>query len=208
MKEVKMGKKGVFVIFEGIDGSGTTTQRDNVASVLKSKNILVHTTQEPTNSIIGGLIRSWLNGDWSSTPECLQLLFSADRAYHLEKEVIPVLNKGIAVISDRYYPSTITYGMLDIQDKEWLRGLGKRFLEPDLVVYLQVSAKEAIGRIDKSRYTHLELFERRDKLARVVAEYDRLANENDHFITINGEQPEEKVTQDILDTLKDKLNLG
>lgn len=209
MEGTKMSKKGFFIVFEGIDGSGTTTQADKVSEYFNSKKIAVHITREPTNYLIGGLIRSWLTGDWSSSPECLQLLFTADRAHHLEKEIIPLLKKGKNVITDRYYFSTIAYGSMGIPDgHQWLIDINRRFLEPDLVIYLRVSAEEAMNRIEASRHTELELFERKDKLARVIAAYDSLAEDIDYFVVIDGEQSKEKVTQDILNAFKDKLNLG
>ena len=60
-----------------------------------------HLTKEPTNNLIGGLIRGQLTHNWKSTPECLQLLFAADRAHHLDKEIIPLLEKGIPSLGDR-----------------------------------------------------------------------------------------------------------
>lgn len=94
---------------------------------LKFGHTGTYLTKEPTSSLIGGLIKSQLTKDWKSSPECLQLLFSADRAYHLEKEVIPLLEKGVIVISDRYFFSTLAYGALEIKDFNWLLNLQKNF---------------------------------------------------------------------------------
>ena len=94
---------GKLIVFEGLDGSGKSTQAELLFSFLKSKGKKVHLTSEPTRYLIGGLIKSWVTHDWQSTPECLQLLFAADRAHHLDKEIIPLLKKGITVISDRYF---------------------------------------------------------------------------------------------------------
>ena len=108
---------GKFIVFEGIDGAGKTTQSELLFDFLrqkKQKAILehqgVHLTQEPTTNLIGGLIRSQLTHDWKSGPECLQLLFAADRMYHLAKEILPCLQKGMTVISDRYLYSSIAFG--------------------------------------------------------------------------------------------------
>ena len=94
---------GKFIVVKGLDGAGTTSQIEFLAQYLKKEKKKVYLTREPTQYLIGGLIKSWLANDWKSTPECLQLLFTADRAYHLDKEIIPLLKKGITVISDRYF---------------------------------------------------------------------------------------------------------
>jgi len=106
--------KGKFIVFEGLDGSGTTTQANLLFRYLKKQGKKVYLTGEPTRSLIGGLIEGQISGDWKSTPECLQLLFTADRAHHLEKGIIPLLKKGITVICTRYILSTLAYGSIDM----------------------------------------------------------------------------------------------
>lgn len=209
MKEVKkMSKKGPFVVFEGIDGSGTTTQADRVSEYLNSRGIPTHLTSEPTNSLIGGLIRSSLKKHWSISPEGLQLLFAADRAHHLETEILPILEKGKVVITDRYYFSSIAYGSVGVSDKEWLFDINKLFIKPDLVIYIRISTEKAMQRIEKGRHGEMELFEQKEKLASVIAQYERLVQEFDYFVVVDGEHPRGKVTENILNALKDKLNLG
>ena len=78
---------GKFIVFEGLDGSGKSTQANLLVDFLQQQlHQKTHYTSEPTPNIIGGLIRSQIAGDWKTSNECLQLLFSADRLYHLEKE--------------------------------------------------------------------------------------------------------------------------
>ena len=204
----KMHKKGLFIAIEGLDGAGTTTQADQINKVLNSRGEKIYITREPTDSMIGGLIRSLLKGHWKTTPEGTQLLFAADRAYHLEKEIIPILNKGVTVITDRYYFSSIAYGSVDIEDEDWIANINSKFLQPDLVVYIKVSAEEALHRIEIGRYSQMELFEKKESLIKVASTYDRLAEKLDYFVTIDGTQPKKKVTEDILEILKSKLSLG
>ena len=90
---------GKFIVFEGIDGSGKSTQAGLLFHYLKERKKRVHSTSEPTQYLIGGLIKSWLAKDWQSTPDCLQLLFAADRAYHLDKEIIPLLKKVLLLFA-------------------------------------------------------------------------------------------------------------
>lgn len=101
---------GKFIVFDGLDGSGQSTQAGKLVDFLnlpeqklKFGHTGVQVTKEPTSSLIGGLIRSQLTHEWKSSQECLQLLFSADRAHHLEKEIIPLLERGVTVICDRYF---------------------------------------------------------------------------------------------------------
>src|SRR3989338_8854070 len=105
---------GKFIVLEGLDGSGQSTQAANLVDFLNAAAEKLrpgcagaHLTKEPTNNLIGGLIRAQLTSEWKTKAECLQLLFAADRAHHLEKTVAPLLEKGIWVVSDRYFFSTI-----------------------------------------------------------------------------------------------------
>ncbi len=189
-------KKGKFIVFEGLDGSGQSTQTDNLVSFLKKKKIKTHITKEPTNNLIGGLIRGQLQGDWKSSPECLQLLFAADRAHHLEKEVIPYLEKGITVVCDRYFFSSIAFGSLEVNDWNWLKGINKRFILPDIVFYLKTSPKICIKRISENRFS-FELFEKEKKLEIIKKSYQRLVKEYDFFKVINGEKSIEEVSEEI-----------
>jgi len=172
---------GKFIVFEGLDGSGSTTQAGKLLDWLNKspKKLLLghpqaHVTKEPTNNIIGGLIRGQLTGDWKTRPECLQLLFSADRSQHLEKEIIPLLKSGVTVISDRYFLSTVAFGATEIEDKEWLININKPFILPDLTFLIKVSPKVCLERIRGDRFS-VELFEKEEALTRVWRNYEELA---------------------------------
>jgi len=165
---------GKFIVIEGIDGSGKSTQAKKLYQWFKENKKKVHLTSEPTSYLIGGLIRSQLIKDWKSSLECLQLLFAADRAYHLEKEIIPLLKKGYVVISDRYFLSTIAYGLLEIKDLHWLLEINRRFPLPDLTFILDLSPEVAIKRMQRERF-FVNLFEEKKKLEKVRKNYKRLA---------------------------------
>lgn len=194
---------GKFIVLEGLDGSGQSTQGGRLVDFLNSSKDKfrfglpgAHLTKEPTNNLIGGLIRGQLTHNWKSTPECLQLLFAADRAHHLEKEIIPLLEKGIWVISDRYFFSTIAYGWLEISDWQWLKVINSHFLLPDLTILLKVSSRVCVERMKKARFG-IELFEKEQVLKKVWQGYEKLAKEFDNVYTINGEQSVEKVFSEI-----------
>ena len=187
---------GKFIVFEGLDGSGTTTQANLLFKYLKKQGKKVYLTGEPTRSLIGGLIEGQISGDWKSTPECLQLLFTADRAHHLEKGIIPLLKKGITVICIRYILSTLAYGNLDIKDEKWLMTINKKFIWPDITFLLKVSPKICIQRIKKERF-HKELFEKEEKLKGVYKNYLKFAKKLKNIYIIDGEKPIKKVFEEI-----------
>jgi len=210
---IKNPYPGKFIVFEGLDGSGSTTQAGKLREWLnKTEKELVlgkptaHLTKEPTNNIIGGLIRGQLTGDWKTRPECLQLLFAADRSHHLEKEVIPLLKDGATVISDRYFFSTIAYGATEINDKEWLAEINKPFLLPDLTFLIRVSPRVCLQRIKGDRFS-VELFEKEEALARVWENYEELAKKFDNVYIVDGEKPIEEIFEELKSLVRSKLNL-
>ena len=190
--------KGKFIAFEGIDGSGKTTQASKLYDWLNkgSKKPVAYLTREPTNSMIGGLVRSRLTSDWKSGPECLQLLFSADRAYHLEKEIVPLLKKDITVITDRYFFSTVAYGGVEIKNTEWLIEINKQFILPDITFIIKVSPRVCFKRIRGVRF-HIELFEKEKILTQVCKNYELLSKKFKNIYIIDGEKPIEEVFEEI-----------
>lgn len=196
--------KGKFIVFEGLDGSGSTTQSQRLVKFLKSQKKKVHQTKEPTSYLIGGLIRSWLASDWSSSPMCLQLLFTADRAHHLEKEIIPLLKKGVCVVSDRYFLSTLAFGASEIPDKQWLKDINRNFLLPDITFLSRVRPRVCIERITATRH-HFELFEREEALKKVARNYEDFAKDFSNIITLDGEKSEEEVFQEVEKIAKRKI---
>ncbi len=207
----KNSYSGKFIAFEGLDGSGSTTQVGKLYDWLNenSKKFtlnrpLAHLTKEPTNNMIGGLIRSRLTGAWKLCPEGLQLLFAADRAYHLEKEIVPLLEKGVTVITDRYFFSTIAYGAVEIKDIDWLIKINKPFILPDVTFLIKVSSAICLDRIKKTRF-HIELFEKEEALTQVWQNYEHLANRFDNIYIIDGEKPIEEVFSEIKKIVNSKI---
>lgn len=192
---------GKFIVIEGLDGSGSSTQIFRIADFLKENGKKIHITKEPTNNLIGGLIRGQLSGDWKSSPECLQLLFAADRAHHLEKEIIPLLKKGITVISDRYFFSTVAFGSAEIKDRKWLININDRFIFPDLTILIKVSPEICVKRMRESRFK-VELFEERKKLEKTWKGYEKLAKEFDNIKIIDGEKSIQEISYEILNLIE------
>jgi len=199
----KNSYSGKFIVFDGLDGSGLSTQASLLVDFLNKKSEKLklgyagaYLTKEPTKSLIGGLINAQLDQQWQSSNECLQLLFSADRAFHLEKEIIPLLKKGIIVVCDRYLFSTLAFGSLGINDFDWLLNLQKKFLFPDITFFLKVSPKICVERVKKSRF-RVALFEKEEVLARVWQNYEKMAKMFENVYIIDGERSIEEIAKEI-----------
>lgn len=201
-----MPKYGKFIVFEGPDGSGNSTQAKIITDWLEKMNFKVLLTKEPTSNIIGGLIKGQLSHDWKSSAECLQLLFAADRAHHLEKEIIPALKNGYLVVSDRYLFSSIAYGKAAGLPFNWLIEINKRFILPDLTFFFKVSSETCISRLKKSRF-ELELFEERKRLFLVWRNYNLISKKFKNIFIINGEGTINEVSERIKNILIPYLKL-
>lgn len=186
---------GVFIDIEGLDGSGSSTQLKMAGEWLAKSNKKVFETKEPTNNVIGGLIRGALTNTLNLPLDSLQLLFAADRAHHLHREIIPMLQAGSVVLTDRYVWSTVAFGAIEL-DKEWLLTLNEHFLMPDITIFVQVSPQECVRRIKKSRFD-VELFEEAQKLTKVWEGYTWLAAKFKEVHVVNGERPVEVVFGEI-----------
>lgn len=195
--------KGKLVVFEGIDGSGVSTQIDLLADYLKYKKKKVFVTKEPSNSLIGGLIRGHLKGECKTNPQTIQLLFAADRAHHLEKEILPMLKKGYIVLCDRYYLSSLAYGSL-VLDKNWLKEINSQFIDPDMTFVLYVPPRVSLQRIKESNFG-FELYEDEKKLTKVVRNYFDISRDFKNVVLINASEEKEKVHDEIVRHLEKNM---
>jgi dTMP kinase len=148
-------REGLFIVLEGVDGAGTTTQTARLCDALRP-SVPVQATREPSAGPIGALLRQAINGRWV-TPSALgsvspgwvtqALLFAADRQDHLEAEVLPMLAGGVTVVSDRYYHSSVAYQSLVAGRAPdaipWIRELNKHARRPDLTFVIDVPAAVA-----------------------------------------------------------------
>jgi dTMP kinase len=193
----KNKKKGLFIVFEGLDGAGQDTQIALLKDFLLSKKQKIYQTSEPSHNLIGGLIRSLLRSHWKMSNTGIQLLYCADRAHHLESEVTPVLDKNTHVICGRYIFSTIAFGSLD-NDMEWLESLNRSFRQPDITIFLDVKPEECIRRINNSRPSK-EIFEKIAKLKVVYKTYQKLISNKKYknVFSVDGARDKEVVALDI-----------
>lgn len=194
---------GKFIVFDGLDGSGLSTQSDLLTKyvnsrtgVLSSKYRGAWNTKEPTKSLVGGLINARLDGHWSTSPSCLQLLFASDRAFHLEKEIIPLLKDGVVVICDRYFFSSLAFGPLGGLDYDWLVDIQNDFILPDITFFLKVSPSVCLSRITASRFD-AALFEKEHSLSMAWSNFEKIDQEFENTHIIDGERPIEDIHNEI-----------
>lgn len=188
---------GKFIVFEGLDGSGQSTQAGLLRDFLVKKGYQVVLTKEPTlDSKVGKRIRQILNKKEKISPKKLQELFAQDRKEHLEKVIIPALKKGKIVISDRYFFSSFAYGAADGLSLKQLIRLNENFLIPDLTFILRVAPEVCIERI-KKRDKEITLFEKKSKLKKVWPFYQTIPKKFKNVIIINGEQSISKITKEV-----------
>jgi len=195
----------MFIAFEGLDGSGSSTQSKLLAERLEKNGKPSLLTKEPTSDThVGKLIREILQHKWSISPEGLQLLFCADRAEHLKNIIEPGLKGGQVVISDRYLYSSLAYGGMSV-DMEWLKVLNKNFRLPDITFLFKLSPAECIGRIS-GRGSHFELFERTDKLAKIWENYKKIAGEFPNIQLIDATKTIEEISEEIWKVVSENLD--
>jgi dTMP kinase len=165
-----MAKQGLLIAFEGIDGTGKSTQIALLADYLAAKGFDVVTTREPTDGPYGRKIRSMFESRHRLTPEEELGLFMADRREHVQQLLAPALAEGKVVLTDRYYLSTAAYQGAAGHDPAVILADNERFAPPpDLVLLLTLTPAESVHRIKTLRGESLNDFEREDVLAKVAA---------------------------------------
>lgn len=204
-----MGRtKGHFIVFEGIDGSGKTTQINLLKKRIEKNNFLCYETKEPTDGPAGSLLRQCLAGRVKLDEITLAALFAADRLDHILNEdygLLKKLEQGISVISDRYILSTYAYQGVKVPLK-WVMDLNSMAagkLHPDCHIFIDIDPDTAIGRIKKGR-TRQELFENKKRLTEVQNRYFELFKQlktTENIIIIDGIQSIEKISEDIWDNV-------
>lgn len=197
-------KKGSFITFEGIDGSGKSTQIKMLAEKLKDMGVNYYVTREPTDSPIGSLIHQIMTGRIKTDNKVIAALFAADRLDHLLNDtdgIVPKIEEGIAVITDRYYFSSYAYHSVDMP-MDWVINANEQssnILRPTATVFIDLNPDTAIERIKANRF-HQELFEKKSRLIKVREKYleafERL-KEEENVIIIDGSRDPNVIAKDI-----------
>ncbi len=190
----------MLIVIEGIDGAGTTTQAERLAATLRGRGTACHLTREPSDGPIGKLLRQMLAGAHAPVhATTLSLLFAADRADHLSREVEPALGRGEVVISDRWYHSSLAYQGTG-EERAWILELNRRARRPDLTVLLQVSPEEAAHRRARDRRPE-ELFDAIETQRQVAAGYlavVHMLGRQERIEIVDGELPPDQVAASVL----------
>ncbi len=186
-----------FILFEGIDGSGKTTQAKILANKLNEYTPAIF-IREPTDAQSGIRIRELIQSGNSPDAEYLTKLFIEDRAYDVSTNILPALKAGTSVVLDRYYYSNAAYqSNNDIEIAHILReNRSRNFPEPDIIFYIDISPEEALQRVGNR--DSLQCFERREELERIRANYVKIAEK---FIIIDGSRSIDAVHANIMDYL-------
>ncbi|HPW18658.1 MAG TPA: dTMP kinase [Candidatus Aminicenantes bacterium] len=160
-------RRGLFIVLEGIDGSGKTTQARNLVRRLRRRGFETSFFREPTRGRFGREIRRLAVRAGSATPARELALFVSDRKENVARNIGPALEAGRVVVLDRYYFSTMAYQGAKGLDVGRIRRLNEAFaIAPDLVIVLDVDARAGLARI-AGRKRRDGLFEREDYLVRV-----------------------------------------
>jgi dTMP kinase len=187
-------------VLEGIDGAGTTTQAQRLGDALVGRDLDVLVTREPSDGPVGVTIRQLLaNGVRDVDQHAMALLFAADRLVHLQREIVPALERGAHVICDRYVLSSYVYQSRFV-GAELVWSINARARPADLTLYLDVSAEVAQAR-RKSRGGTQEMYELLQLQRSFVELYRSMphdAAEREHLAVVDGARPPDEVFDDVL----------
>ncbi len=197
-----------FIVVEGLDGTGKTTQIKILADYIKNKGREVEITAEPTAHPTGKLIRRILSGEVPSTPWALAALFLSDRIIHntnTENGIEKMLSEEKTVISDRYYYSTFAYQGHET-DLSWAMNMHfqcPQIRRPDLVLFLTMSPEKCIERIKANRPDEaIEIYENTESLTKISRQFDTvfdILKDKENIVYIDADGTIEEVSERLFD---------
>ena len=194
---------GLFVVFEGIDGTGKSTQLHLLAEKLRQLGYAVVATREPTDGPYGRKIRELFVDRGAASREEELDLFIADRDQHVKEVITPGLADGCVVICDRYYLSTIAYQGANGMDPDVIMKKNEDFPVPDLAIILEMEPTQGIKRIRKQRNEDPNTFEEEANLRKVA---DIFAHMQQGYIErINGSDSIEDVQRHVFEAVTEIL---
>ena len=189
-----MKGKGLFICVEGLDGCGKTTQTKLLVRKLGKMGWGAFYTAEPSRWKIGKFIQKYcLQGEKRTSPIVEALLFAADRFEHVEREVIPALNEGKVVVSDRYVYSSLAYQGATGLDLKWIEMINEHAIRPDLAIFVDVEPEAVIKRL-KPKKSVMENLETQRKVREVYVKFV----EKGKLVRIDGNKSKKEVADDIL----------
>ena len=205
--------KGLFIVFEGIDGAGKSTQARLLAEALEREGKQVYITAEPTPLPSGRALREVLGGKVKKTPCEIALMFAEDRVAHNKDGEIGIeklLADGVCIICDRYYYSSLAYQGSQC-DYEWVRSLNTRCPEirhPDLCIFLDLTPTESMKRIMSANRDGTEIYETEEILAKVRDTFMKVLDDmkkEDRIAVVDASRDIDTIAADILAAVRSVL---
>lgn len=211
--------RGCYIALEGIDGSGKTTQRNALAEYFQKTRKQVTITSEPRVDLpIGDLIMQVFKSEISLPPMAFQHVLTANRLINHDQVVVPALEKGDIVFSDRSFWSAIPYGLLD-KEAGYTADEAQRVLltqsilssyhqsiVPDMIFYIAISSEAALQRLSTRKNRENDIYEKKEKIEKVIKGYEFLMKQYPEvFIRIDGERPIDEITANLIEIISKKL---
>ena len=202
-------ERGFFIVFEGIDGAGKTTQAKILAKRLEDMGKKVYMTAEPTSLPSGKALREVLGGSVKKSDCEIAMMFTLDRIAHnidAEEGIKKLLSDGVIIICDRYYYSSLAYQGSSI-DYGWVKSLNldcPEITHPDLCIFLDLTPEESMNRISKGRES-TEIYENTETLSRVRASFMRVIDDlrsTDRIAVIDASKDVESISKNIFEAVK------
>jgi dTMP kinase len=185
-----MSKKGCFIVIEGLDGSGKTTQATLLANQL-SKAYKVFCTAEPSHGKIGTFIRESCLYEKKRLPtEAEALLFASDRIEHMQNELAPALAEGKIIICDRYIYSSLAYQGSAGLSLAWIKTINARASQPDFSIFIDVSPERVLERLRRKKSV-METLETQQKVREIYMKFV----EEGELILLDGDKPKDVVAE-------------
>jgi dTMP kinase len=194
-------KKGKFIVFEGIDGAGKTTQIQLLAKRLRESGVDVDVSAEPTTNESGKALRRALSGQDKKSYCEMAAMFVLDRIGH-NYEIRELVDAGKTVISDRYYYSSLAY-QGKATDYNWVRTMNidcPDIRRPDVCIYLDLTPEESLKRISNGRES-VEIYENLEKLTEVRASFyytiEDLRKDGEQIFIVDASRSIEEISDEI-----------
>ncbi len=201
------GSKSRFIVFEGIDGSGKSTQIKRLQDHMISAGIPVSVTREPTDNDIGLLLRSYLKKEKQTGNEAIAALFAADRLDHITRPngILETLKNGTSLLCDRYYLSSYAYHSVDC-DLDWVidsNRIARQLARPDLHIFLDLPAEVSMERVTRRGETELfEQLERQQSIRENFFTIFEKLKDEENVLIVDGTKNQNIIAEEIWDKVK------
>jgi len=198
-----MARRGAFIVFEGIDGSGKSTHIRLLCDALRRQGHDVLRTSEPSRGRIGRFIREYVEHRRNRlSPEIEALLFAADRFEHVKQIIAPALEAGRIVISDRYLHSSLAYQGAAGVSLEWIREMNRFAPRPDLCILLDVRPETGLGRMSQRRRTVFEVYTFQQRVRNLYLRFV----EQGELVKVDADRPVDEVQQEVSSLVRNLLD--